>query len=169
MKKNLVLLGMMAVGKTTLAKIVAKELSLEFIDTDSNIVKKNSMTIVDIFKKKGELFFRNEEKREVIKSIKKKNCVISIGGGAFVDKAIRDNILQNCISIWLNVNLEVVESRIKKNKKRPLLLVNNYKKKLKELYLERSKIYQLANYKIECNNLSKNDIANKIIELYDKK
>ena len=57
MKKNLVLLGMMAVGKTTLAKIVAKKHKLKFIDTDKNIVKKNSMPIAEIFKKKGENFF----------------------------------------------------------------------------------------------------------------
>ena len=169
MKKNLVLLGMMAAGKTTLAKIVAKKLDLEFIDTDKNIEEKNSMTIVDIFRKKGEPFFRNEEKKEVIKTIKKKNCVISIGGGAFVDKTIRDIVLQNSLSIWLSVDLEILQKRIKKNNKRPLLLVDEHKKKLKELYFERNKIYQLADYTIECSNLSKNDIANKIIELYDKK
>ena len=169
MKKNLVLLGMMAAGKTTLAKIVAKKLDLEFIDTDKNIEEKNSMTIVDIFRKKGEPFFRNEEKKEVIKTIKKKNCVISIGGGAFVDKTIRDIVLQNSLSIWLSVDLEILQKRIKKNNKRPLLLVDEYKKKLRELYFERNKIYQLADYTIECGNLSKNDIANKIIELYDKK
>ena len=61
MKKNLVLLGMMAVGKTTLAKIVAKKHNLIFIDTDANIKKKNSMTIAEIFTKKGENFFREEE------------------------------------------------------------------------------------------------------------
>ena len=161
MKKNLVLLGMMAAGKTTLAKIVAKKLGLEFIDTDNNIVEKNSMTIAEIFKEKGESFFRSEEKKEVIKTIKKKNCVISIGGGAFADKAIRDSILQNSISIWLNVNLKILQNRITKNNKRPLLLVGNYKKKLKDLYFERRKIYQLADYQIECSNFSKKDIADK--------
>ena len=61
MKKNLVLLGMMAVGKSTLGKIVAKRQNLKFIDTDLNIERKNSMKISEIFKKKGEDFFRLEE------------------------------------------------------------------------------------------------------------
>ena len=60
-KKNLILLGMMGAGKSTLGKIVAKKLNLEFLDTDLNIEKKNLMTINQIFETKGEAFFRNEE------------------------------------------------------------------------------------------------------------
>tara|TARA_B100000315_G_scaffold31587_1_gene26675 strand:+ start:179 stop:412 length:234 start_codon:yes stop_codon:yes gene_type:complete len=71
-KKNLVLLGMMAVGKTTLGKIVAKIQGLEFIDIDTNIEKRNSMSINEIFNKKGEKFFRTEEEKEVLNSLKKK-------------------------------------------------------------------------------------------------
>ena len=72
MKKNLVLLGMMAVGKTTLARVVAKKHNLKFVDIDLNIRKKNSMTIAEIFEKKGENFFRKEEEKEVLQSLKKK-------------------------------------------------------------------------------------------------
>ena len=97
MKKNLVLLGMMAVGKTTLAKIVAKKQNLEFIDIDKNIKKKNSMKISEIFDKKGEAFFRIEEEKEVLKSLKKNNCVIALGGGAFINKTIREDVLKNGI------------------------------------------------------------------------
>ena len=84
-KKNLVLLGMMGVGKTTLGRIVAKNQELEFIDIDSNVEKKNLMTINEIFKKKGEGFFRIEEEKEVLKSLKKINSVIALGGGAFMN------------------------------------------------------------------------------------
>ena len=69
MKKNLVLLGMMGVGKTTIGKIVAQKQRLEFIDTDINIEEKCSMKISEIFKKKGEVFFRTEEEKEVLKSL----------------------------------------------------------------------------------------------------
>ena len=75
MKKNLVLLGMMGVGKTTVGKIVAKKQGLEFIDTDVNIEKKCSMKILEIFRKKGEKFFRSEEEKEVLKSLKKNMAV----------------------------------------------------------------------------------------------
>ena len=121
MKKNLVLLGMMAVGKTTLGKIVAKKQELKFIDIDASIEKKNSMTIKEIFKKKGEKFFRMEEENEVLKSLEKNNCVIALGGGAFMNKTLRENILKNAISIWLNLDIKTLNKRIKWNQKRPLL------------------------------------------------
>ena len=71
MRKNLVLLGMMGVGKTTIGKIVAKKQGLVFVDTDTNIEKKCSMKISEIFRKKGEKFFRIEEEKEVLKSLTK--------------------------------------------------------------------------------------------------
>ena len=168
MKKNLVLLGMMAVGKTTLGKIVAKKQELKFIDIDASIEKKNSMTIKEIFKKKGEKFFRMEEEKEVLKSLEKNNCVIALGGGAFMNKTVRENILKNAISIWLNVDIKTLNKRVKWNQKRPLLKEKNGQKKITELYAERKDIYKLANHKIACDNLSKDDIAEKIIALYEK-
>ena len=168
MKKNLVLIGMMAVGKTTLAKIVAKKYNLKFVDTDANIRKKNSMSIAEIFEKKGENFFRKEEEKEVLKSLKDSNCVIALGGGAFINKTVRENVLKNAISIWLNIDIETLNSRIKNNYKRPLLKKENNQAKLKRLYVERKKIYELANHKIECGNLSKENIVKKIMTLYEK-
>ena len=168
MKKNLVLLGMMAVGKTTLGKIVAKKQELKFIDIDASIEKKNSMSIKEIFKKKGEKFFRMEEEKEVLKSLKKNNCVITLGGGAFMNKTIRENILKNTISIWLDVDIKTLNKRVKWNQKRPLLKEENNQKKLTELYAERKDIYKLANHKIACDNRTKKDIAEKIIALYEK-
>jgi len=167
-KKNLVLLGMMAVGKTTLGKIVAKKQKLEFIDIDSNIEKKNSMTIIEIFEKKGEKFFRKEEEKEVLKSMEKKNCVIALGGGAFINEIIRENVLKKAISIWLDVNIETLNKTTKWNQQRPLLNKKNNQKKLSELLGERKTIYKQANHKIVCDKLSKNDIAEKIIALYEK-
>ena len=167
MKKNLVLLGMMAVGKTTLGKIIAKKQDLQFIDTDSNIEKNNFMTISEIFEKKGEKFFRAEEKKEVLKSLKKSNCVIALGGGAFIDKNIRKSILKKTISIWLDVSIKTLKKRTKWNTKRPLLNKTDNEKKLIELYNQRKKIYELANYKIKCDELSKNDIVKKIETLYE--
>ena len=167
-KKNLVLLGMMAVGKTTLGKIVAKKQDLKFIDIDASIEKKNSMTINEILKKKGEKFFRIEEEKEVLKSLEKSNCVIALGGGAFMNKILRESILKNAISIWLNVNVKILNTRVQWNRKRPLLKEENNQKKLTKLYAKRKGIYELANHKIACDKLSKENVAEKIIALYEK-
>ena len=168
MKKNLVLLGMMAVGKTTLGKIVAKKQELKFIDIDTSIEKKNSKTIKEIFKQRGEKFFRMEEENEILKSLEKKNCVIALGGGAFMNKTVRENILKKAISIWLSVDIKTLSKRVQWNQKRPLLKEEKNQKKMKKLYDERKNIYQLANHKIVCDNFSKENIAEKIIALYEK-
>ncbi len=159
---------MMGVGKSTLGKIVAKRQGLKFLDTDSNIEKKYSMTISKIFEKKGEKFFRLLEEKEVLESLKKSNCVISIGGGAFMSKLVREKILKNSISIWLDLDIETINKRIKWIKKRPLLNEKNKEKKLLELYNERRDVYSLAKYKIDCNNITKENIIKKIIYLHEK-
>ena len=167
MKKNLVLLGMMGVGKTTVGKIVAKMQGLDFIDTDANIEKKCSMTILEIFKKKGEDFFRTMEEKETLKSLKKNNSIIALGGGAFINKVIRKNILENAISIWLDIDLNILNNRTKWNKKRPLLNKENTKKIINKLYFQRKNIYKLADHRISCDNLDIKKIAKKIIIFYE--
>ena len=167
-RKNLVLLGMMGVGKTTLGKIVAKKTGLKFIDTDANIEKICLMKISEIFKKKGEKYFRIEENKEVLKSLRENNSVIALGGGAFINKTIRENVLKSAVSIWLDVSLKDLNKRIKWSNKRPLLNEKNNQKKINKLYDDRKNIYKLANHKINCDKLSKQSITKKIIAFYEK-
>ena len=167
-RKNLVLLGMMSVGKTTIGKIVAKKQGLEFIDTDINIEKKCSMKISEIFKKKGERFFRIEEEKEVLKSLTKNNCVIALGGGAFINESIRNSVLKSSISMWLDTDLKTLNKRIKWHNIRPLLDKKNNQNKINRLFSGRKNIYKLANHKIDCDNLDKENIAKKITIFYGK-
>ena len=167
MKKNLVLLGMMGVGKSTLGKIIAKKLNLKFIDTDLNIEKKWSMKIWQIFENIGESFFRIEEEKEVLECLKKNNTVLALGGGAFMNKNIRNLILKNSLSFWLDLNLKTITQRVKWNKKRPLLKQQNVEEIIKKLYSKRKNIYKLAKYKINCNKMTKEEIAEKIIFYYE--
>ena len=159
---------MMGVGKSTVGKIVAKKQGLEYVDTDDKIEEKCSMKISEIFKEKGEKFFRLEEEKEVLNSLKKSRCVIALGGGAFMNRTVRNNILKNAVSVWLDNDLEIISKRTKWSKKRPLLDKKNNQKKINKLYAERKNIYKLANYKINCDNLNKENIANKIIIFYEK-
>ena len=159
---------MMGVGKSTVGKIVAKSQDLKFIDTDLNIEKKCSMKITEIFEKKGEDFFRLQEENEVLESLKKNNCIIALGGGAFMNKNVRNIILESSLSIWLDLDLKTLNKRIKWNKKRPLLHEKNTQEVMRKIYVERRNIYKLAHHKINCNNLTKKNIAKKIIIFYEK-
>ena len=165
MRKNLVLLGMMGVGKTTLGKIVAKRASLKFIDTDANIEKVCSMKISEIFKKKGEKFFRNLEEKITMKSLNLSKNVIALGGGGFLNEKIRKEVLTANCSIWLNWDAKTLISRILNNKKRPIVS-NLSESELHELIVKRSKVYSKSEFKINCNKLSKNEIIKKIMDLY---
>ena len=168
LKKNLVLLGMMGVGKTGIGKYVAKRLKTNFFDIDKLIEKKNEIKIAEIFKVKGEVFFRKEEEFVTIKYLnKKQGSIISLGGGGFINDKIRKKVLSDCISIWLNVNLEIIRKRLKNSKKRPLIN-NNKQNNIDKIFMERKKIYSLADHEINCDNLNLNQISNRIIKLYEK-
>ena len=118
--KSLVLIGMMGSGKSTIGSLLSKKLNLEFVDIDKNIEKNEGMKIIQIFKNKGEKYFREVEKNLTIKILDKKNSVISLGGGAFINDEIRKKILNNHFSVWLNWPSSTIIGRIKKNNKRPI-------------------------------------------------
>ena len=166
-KKNLVLLGMMGVGKTGIGKYVARRLKIDFFDIDKLIEEKNEMKITEIFKTKGESYFRKEEEFVTIKYLNKKGSIISLGGGGFMNNKIRKKVLSECISVWLNVNLETIYTRLKNSKKRPLIYKNS-RNTIESIFMERKKIYSLANHEINCDNLNLNQMSNRIIKLYEE-
>ena len=84
------------------------------------------------------------------------------------NKTLRENILNNAISIWLDVDMKILSKRAKWNQKRPLLKRESNQQRLKKLYDERKNIYNMADHKITCDGLSKENIAKKIIALYEK-
>ena len=100
--------------------------------------------------------------------LNKKKIVLALGGGAFLNKTIRKEILQNHISFWLNLNSETIIARISNNNKRPLVL-NSSKKELLDLIKKRSIIYSKALYKINCENFTKKEIVNKIVSICESK
>ena len=115
--KNLVFLGMMGSGKSSIGNLVSKKLDLPFIDIDNLIVENAEMSISEIFEKKGEVYFRNLEEKITLKTLKKINNVISLGGGGFINTKIRKEILTNHFSFWLNCDDSILIKRIKGNKK----------------------------------------------------
>ncbi len=166
MKKNLILLGMMGVGKTTAGKIVARNLDLNFFDTDKLIEKEISMSVKEIFEKKGEKFFRKEEEKIALKYIDKKNSVITLGGGSFMNENIKNKVLSECLSIWLDLNVENLSLRLAKDSRRPLLQKTNNLKTIQKIYNNRKNLYKLANYRVDCNKLSVKQLVNKIVNIY---
>ena len=167
MKKALVLTGMMGVGKSTIGKLLSKETGLEFQDVDLIIEKKLSLSIKEVFKTKGEKFFREIEEKETILLLDKKNLILALGGGGFLNDRIRENIKKSSVSIWLDLSPKHIFQRTNKNDKRPLL--NNIKSEddLKELYEKRKDVYSKSDYRIDCNLKTANEIVREIKKIYE--
>ena len=165
MLKTIVLIGMMGSGKTSVGKELAKKLTVPFIDIDQEIEKKYQMNIPEIFNVKGEDFFRKIEENMSCKFIKGKPCVISLGGGAFLNRRVRRTIKVNAVSIWINARLDKIYQRLNGSKnKRPLLNYKNLKKSIKEIYDKRKSIYKKADYKIQIKSDNKKIIVENIIK-----
>jgi shikimate kinase/shikimate kinase/3-dehydroquinate synthase len=165
-KENLVFLGMMGSGKSSIGLLIAKKLKLDFIDIDKEIEKELKISIKKIFETKGEDYFRKFEEKITLKKLKLNSTVISIGGGSFINKNIRKEILKNHLSFWLNWDDKILLNRIKNSKKRPLAF-NATDNELIDLIKKRSNIYSKALYEIKCDNLSKNEIVEKILKIYE--
>ena len=120
-KENLVFLGMMGSGKSSIGSLVAKKLKLNFVDIDKEIEKNLNITIKKIFEVKGENYFRKIEEQTTLKKLKLSSTVISLGGGAFTNNNIRKEILKNHLSFWLNWDDKTLLNRIKNSKKSCLL------------------------------------------------
>jgi len=166
LNKNLVFLGMMGSGKSSIGNLVSKKLNVPFIDIDSLIVENVGMSVSQIFEQKGENYFRNIEEKITLKSLKKIKNVVSLGGGAFINAKIRKEILLNHFSFWLNWDESILIRRIKSSKKRPLAFKST-DQELRTIIKDRSKIYSNAQFKINCNKLTKTEIVKKVIKIYE--
>ena len=165
-KKNLVFLGMMGSGKSSIGSLVAKKLQLNFIDIDNEIETELGLSIKKIFETKGENYFRKFEEKITLKKLKSKPVVISLGGGAFTNRNIRKEVIKNHLSFWLNWSDKILVNRIKNSKKRPLVS-NASENEIIDLIKKRSNIYSKALYKIECDSLTKKEIVKKILNIYE--
>jgi len=166
LKKNLVFLGMMGSGKSSVGFLVSKKLNVKFIDIDNIIENKTGMKISNIFQEKGENYFRNLEEKTTLKFLKTTNAVISLGGGGFINQKIRDEVLTNHFSFWLNWDSKILLKKIKNSKKRPIAF-NSTNEEIITLIKKRSQIYSEAEFKINCNKLTKNEIVKKVINIYE--
>ena len=166
--KNLTLTGMMGVGKSTIGKLLAKKLQYDFLDIDKLIEQKEGSSINLIFKNKGEEYFREIEKRLTLTELKKINCVISLGGGSFLQNEVRRSVKKLSVSFWLDLPIDELIKRLTKSKKRPLLFKQNLNSTVKKIYFDRKKIYNMADFRIKCKSLKAKEIANKILNFYEK-
>lgn len=165
MKKNLILTGMMGVGKSTIGKRLANKLKVNFLDVDRIIELNEKNSIQEIFQNKGETYFRKIEKKTTLEILNQKNSIIALGGGALTNKSIRKEVIKSTICIWLDVSTKNLLLRLKNIKKRPLLNQENLQDTINKIYSDRKKIYNKSHFKIKCDLLNVDQIIEKIIKI----
>ena len=168
-KKKIVLIGMMGSGKSTIGSLLSKKMNIKFIDLDNKIETIEKQKISQIFKLKGEKYFRAIEVETILSLLtsKEKELVLSLGGGSFIDEKIRKNVKSNSLSFWLNWKTSTIIKRIKKSSKRPLIQGLN-DQEIEKMMLDRNKYYAKSDFKIDCDNHKKNEIVDRIILILKK-
>jgi shikimate kinase len=139
---NLILVGMMGSGKTTMGRVLAKHLGKVFVDSDEEIIKRTGVTIPHIFDVEGEPGFRLREITALRNLVERDNMVLATGGGAVLDEQNRTMLQQNGIVIYLKASVHDLWQRTRHDRNRPLLQTGNPHARLTELFQQRDPLYR---------------------------
>jgi shikimate kinase len=139
---NLILVGMMGSGKTTMGRALAKHLGKVFVDSDEEIIKRTGVTVPHIFDVEGEAGFRLREAAAIRELVGRDNLVLATGGGAVLEEQNRGMLQQNGIVIYLKASVHDLWQRTRHDRNRPLLQTDNPHAKLTELFHQRDPLYR---------------------------
>lgn len=162
--KNIILTGFMGVGKTTVGKLLAKKLNMKFVDSDEIVEKEFDLSILEIFEKYGEKKFREKEKEVITNLATKDGYIIAVGGGAFTIPEIENICKGLCYTICLSAGFDTIIKRLEQLRRNRPLLKDKSLIEIKELYKVRMACYVGCNLNIETDNLTPNEIVDKILE-----
>ena len=162
--RNLVLVGMMGAGKSTVGKRLAERLKLRFADADAEIESAADKSIPEIFAEHGETYFREGERRVIARLLDEPALVLATGGGAFINAETRQRIAARAVSVWLKAELDVLMSRVRKRSNRPLLKTADPDATMQQLMEVRHPIYTLADVTVQSREVAHEVIVSEILE-----
>ena len=162
-RRNLVLVGLMGAGKSSVGRLVAQQLSIPFVDTDAEIERVSRMTIAELFAAYGEQEFRALETRVIKRLLRGGPRVVSTGGGAFINENTRQHVKRGGLSVWLKADIDVLWERVNKRDTRPLLKTENPKQTLESLMNARYPIYAEADLTVLSRDVSKDVMVNEVL------
>jgi shikimate kinase len=166
--KNLVLVGFMGSGKTTVGKWVADRLGLEFVDMDELIEQRQGKTISEIFASLGESEFRKLERSLVGELAAKQSQVIAAGGGVVLDGGNVREFERTGVVVCLRVTPKIAHLRTKANPNRPLLETANRSGQIKKLLAQREPLYAAIRHQVETSDRGLEAVAQEVIEIYKR-
>jgi shikimate kinase len=162
-QRNLVFVGLMGAGKSSIGRPVAQQLGLPFVDTDAEIERVSRMTIAELFAAYGEQEFRALETRVIKRLLKGGPRVVSTGGGAFINESTRLHVKRGSLSVWLKADLDVLWERVSKRDTRPLLKTENPRQTLENLMNARYPIYAEAEVTVISRDVRKETMVDEVL------
>lgn len=167
--RNIILIGFMGSGKTTIATKLSLRLNMRYVSTDDLIEKKEKATINEIFTKKGEDYFRTVESGIVREVCGMENVIVDTGGGVVLRDENWANMKSCGTVIYLTADEDTIMGRTKKYKHRPLLNVDDPKQKIRSMLAKREPLYARADHCIDTGKLTVDQVVDKIVEIIDVK
>lgn len=161
--KNIVLVGFMGTGKTTIATKVAHRLGLHYVSTDDMIEKREKRTINEIFRDSGEEYFRDVESGIARELSSQEDLVIDTGGGIVIRDENMAYLKSGGIVICVTADPDTIIERTKKYKHRPLLNVEDPKRRVMDLLAKRSPLYAKADQTIDTGKMTIDQAVERIV------
>lgn len=143
-RPNLILIGFMGSGKSSIGRLAAARLRFQFVDTDALVVERARMEISEIFAKHGEAHFRDLETRAIESLVARERCVIATGGGAVLREENRRQLRSLGFVTLLTAREEIILDRVARHSKRPLLRTGDPRETISTLLAERRPAYEAA-------------------------
>jgi shikimate kinase len=162
--RNLVLVGFMGSGKSSVGRELARRWGFRFIDTDTAIRQKYQKSIPEIFASFGEPFFRDEENQTLQELQKTERAVIATGGGIVLQARNHPLLRTLGVVVWLTANEEVIWERVSRNQNRPLLRTEDPRATISDLMSTRYPLYDaLADITVETSGLTHQEVADRAV------
>jgi shikimate kinase len=167
---NIILVGFMASGKSRVGQILAEQLERPLVDADQEIVRRQGMSVAQIFAQEGEAAFRALERSVLSELCGQPGLIIAAGGGAFIDPENRRTMLQKGKVFCLCASLETIYERVQREMEsggpgRPLLAGENPRQRIQALLEERAEAYAQAHHSIQTDGLTPEQVAQRVVEL----
>ena len=168
MSENIILVGPMGVGKTTIGSHLARKLKYDFVDSDTEIEKRTGASISLIFDIEGEEGFRKREAQMISELTERRHIVLSTGGGSVLDETSRQNIRSRGFVVYLKASVDILYERLKKSRNRPLMETEDKLKIIEDLLAEREPLYlAVADITIATDGRSAQDVAREIYKQHE--
>lgn len=166
MDTNLYLVGFMGTGKSTVGRLVARQVGFDFVDSDHEIERLQGKPVSQIFAEQGEAAFRAMEREFVERGHPAKRCVVSCGGGLIVPPGMLELLRGRGVVVCMHAPIDTIIQRTLHATHRPLLAVENPEQRLRDLYVQREALYRRSGTLVLTDKRPLREIAAHVLRVY---